>query len=342
MICFGLVGCGQHGERYLRHLQRDLGGMARAGCVWRRDTGERRRLAELYGVDTVGSLAELVSRDDLDAFLVLTPPGRHLEELRFLLPLERPILVEKPVTATLDEADALWRENPGLADAPLMVAQTLRFHPALRKAKESIDTLGRVHRIRIQQRLEPTDLAWQQDEAMSGGGSVTLTGVHLFDLLRWLLGRTPDAVMGRALIVEGASTANLFDAAFEYEKEEVLCGTEVSKFSQTRSCVLEIVGTRAQWVVDYLNGTIDRIEGRTRTRVAELGNPPTIPAMLETFCRCVEESRPMPITFHDGRESVRMAAAVFASSREGRRVRLDELAPGETPGGGAQKEERES
>ncbi len=332
MISFGLVGCGLHGERYLRHLGRELAGRARAVCVWRRDEDERRRLAAEYGVETVARFEELLERDDVDAYLIVTPPGLHEDELRRLLPRGKPLLVEKPVTATLAEADGLWRDFPALPRSALMVAQTLRYHPVLVQAREMVGELGELHRIRVQQRLEPTQLQWQQDAAMSGGGSVTLTGVHLYDLLRWFVGRTPDAVMGRALNVEGARTTNVFDACFEYEDRELLCATEVSKFANTRSCLLELVGTRAQLIVDYQEGWIDRIEGRSRTRLLEGGNPPTIPQLLESFCDSVERSLPMPVDFHDGRETLRMAAGVFASSREGRRIRLDEIAPENAPG----------
>ncbi len=330
MIRFGMVGCGLHGERYLRHIMNDVE-QATVVALWRRDADERARLAAEYGVEACESLEELATRQDIDAFLLTTPPGNHAAELERLLPVNRPLLVEKPLTATLAQTDALWRAHPQLDSAPLMVAQTLRFNPTLNFAREEMRGLGRVHRIRIQQRLEPTKIAWQRDDALSGGGSVTLTGVHLFDTLRWFVGRSPDAVMAKWWAVEGYPTSNLFDACFEYEAEEILCATEISKFSNTRSCGLEVVGTKAQLIVDYLHGTVDRIEGRESTRLAELGNPPTLVGTVEAFCRTLREGDAMPIGFLDGRETLRMAAAVRMSSETGRRVRLDEIAPADAP-----------
>lgn len=331
MIRFGMVGCGLHGERYLRHIANDLPDQARVVALWRRDRRERERLASRYGAEPCAGFEELLDRRDLDAFLVTTPPGNHATELSRLIPTGRAILIEKPLTATLEQCDALWREHPRLPQMPLMVGQTLRYNPALRRAREEMGRLGRIHRIRIQQRLEPTTIAWQRDDAQSGGGSVTLTGVHLFDLLRWLVGRTPDAVSGRWLAVEGYPTSNVFDACFEYEEEGILCATEVSKFSRTRSCVLEIVGTEAQLVVDYLHGTLDRMVGRETERVAATGNPPTLVGTVKDFCRTLERGESMPIGFHDGRETLRMAAAIRVSNEMGRRVRLEELAPADGP-----------
>lgn len=331
MLRFGILGCGLHGERYLRHMIRDTPEITQPLCVWRRNEAERQRLETIYGVRAVDSLDELLSIEEIDAYLVTTPPGLHAQEIRSLLSLAKPILLEKPLTASLEEADDLWREYPKLPQQALMVAQTLRFNATLLRARELVDGLGDLHRIRLQQRLQPTRIAWQRDPRLSGGGSLTLTGVHLFDNLRWFVGRSPDAVSARVLAVDGFPTSNLFDACFEYELEPILCATEVSKFSDTRSCVMEFVGTKGQLVVDYQHGWIDRLVGSRLERVEAPGNPPTLPETLRAFCRAVQQGSAMPITFYDGRETLRMAEAARVSHREGRRVRLEDIAPEDGP-----------
>lgn len=337
MFRFGILGCGLHGERYLRHMLNDTPELTQPVCIWRRNEAERQRLETIYGVRAVDTLAELLTIEEIDAYLVTTPPGLHAEEIRSLLPLAKPILLEKPVTATLQEADDLWREHPGLPEQALMVAQTLRFNATLLRARELVDGLGELHRIRLQQRLQPTRIAWQRDPKLSGGGSLTLTGVHLFDNLRWFVGRSPDAVTARVLAVDGFPTSNLFDACFEYELEPILCATEVSKFSDTRSCVMELVGTEGQLIVDYHHGWIDRVVGSRVERVEAPGNPPTLPQTLRAFCRAAQQGNAMPITFYDGRETLRMAEAARVSNQESRRVRLEEIAPEDGPGDTTQK-----
>jgi predicted dehydrogenase len=317
----GLMGCGRHGERYLRHLARgEVDGM-RPVALWRRDAKTGTDLAEQYGVEFVDSPDGLLDRGVVDAVLVLTPPMAHEQQIRAAVRAGLPVLVEKPVVGSWEQACSL-----GTIDASrIMVAQTLRFSPVLRRVREMAGVVGRVHRIRIAQRLEPSDLAWQRNRDQAGGGSVLLTGVHLFDLLRWMMGRTPDAVVARMVSIAGHPLENLFDACFEYDDPPLLASTEVSKFSRSRAGLLELVGDEGQLHVDYLRGTIDLLQGRECERVAEIDDVPTLPIALGFFAALVRGEIESPVSLQDGIETVRMAEACYRSHASGRLVRLDEL-----------------
>jgi predicted dehydrogenase len=319
----GLIGCGRHGERYLRHLSRgDVEGMEPL-ALWRRDRRAAEELAGQYGVRVADSVQEMLDLPELDAVLVLTPPGEHLCSLVAAVDAGLGVLVEKPVVATWSEAQSLQAVD----GRRCMVAQTLRFSPVLRRLCELAPAVGRVHRIRIAQRLAPSDLAWQRDPAIAGGGSVLLTGVHLFDLLRWIVGRTPDAVTARTASIQGHPLENLFDACFQYEDGPLLAGTEVSKFSRSRFGSLELVGEEGELHADYLRGTLDLRRGREVERLAEMGDLPTLPITLGFFAALLRGEIDSPVTLQDGIETVRMAEACYRSHASGRQVRLDELDP---------------
>lgn len=322
MIRFGLLGCGLHGERYLRHLRRDVPG-ARASALYRRDEVAAARLAAAYGIEACASAEQLVGRSDVDAILITTPPGTHLHDLSLALASGKPILIEKPIVARAAEIPAARELLRRHAKLPLMVAQTLRFSPILARAHSSLERIGRLHRIRVAQRLEPSPLSWQRDPAIAGGGSITLTGVHLFDLLRWFVGRTPDAVQCRLLRLGGHPLENCFDACFEYEAEDILAATEVSKFSQSRSCQLELIGEAGQLWVDYLAGSLHLQRGRTLELLEQTGDVPTLPEMLRAFVRLLREEAPNPVTAEDGFATLDMAAACYLSQQQGGRVRIE-------------------
>jgi predicted dehydrogenase len=269
----------------------------------------------------VDSVEELLDPSRVDALLVLTPPGVHGLGMRMAVESGLPVLVEKPVLSG-------WAEVEDLAEldtSRVMVAQTLRFSPVLSRVRDLAPQLGPLHRIRMAQRLAPSPLAWQRDPTLAGGGSVLLTGVHLFDWLRHLLGRTPDAVQARMHRLLGHPLENLFDATFEYEDLRLLAATEVSKFCPGRAGLLDLVAERGQLLVDYLAGTIDRVDEHGRERIADLGDPPTLPPTLVAFAEWLRGNSDCPVPYQDGVETLRMAEACYRSHRSSRRVRLDEI-----------------
>jgi predicted dehydrogenase len=333
MMRFGLIGCGRHGERYLRHLA--AGDVRGAGCtaLWRRDRDAARALARRYEVRAAESLEEMLDADDVDALVVLTPPGGHVEQIRAVLASGRPVLVEKPVTGNFATAHELLRSLP--ADAPVMVAHTLRFAPSLQIAHQELPRIGTIHRVRAAIRLEPNDLLWQRDPAIAGGGSVVLTGVHLFDVLRWFTRRTPDAVQCRLARLQGHPLENLFDACFEHLEPPVLMATEVSKFSQSRSVQIELVGEEGQLDVDVMLGTVRWKRGGAVQELARPGGVPTIPPALAAFVAWQRGEIECPVSLLDGVETLRMAEAAYRSHDRGRRVSLSELPLGVAGSGAA-------
>jgi predicted dehydrogenase len=318
-----ILGCGNHGERYLRHLtQGDVPG-ARAICIQRRDRAAGERLAALYSVEYVATIEDALEDPRVSACIVTSPPAQHLEALEIANALGVAVLCEKPLAANLDDLDRLR----ALADAPIMVAQTLRYQPTLLFARERRGALGEVHRQRWCQRLEPSDLAWQRDPEVAGGGSVLLTGVHLFDQIRWWWGRTPDTVTAEQMVVAGHPFENVFAATFRFEPEALLVSAEVTKCSTTRCGWSETVGRDGQMWVDYLEGRAREIRGRESRRLDAPADAPTLPTVLSDFLDFVRGERPNPIPMSDGIETLRMAEACYRSFREGRRVDLGEISP---------------
>ena len=312
---FGILGCGSHGSRYLRHLaQGDVPG-AEPVALWRRDAGAAADLAARLGVQATPDWQALIADPRVDALVVATPPGAHPEAILAAARAGKPVLTEKPLAATYRDALDLAAALPD--GARVMVAQTLRFTPALVAARERLPELGELYRIRIAQRLEPSPLAWQRDRAQAGGGSVTLTGVHGFDLLRWLIGATPDRVSAITRTLLGHPFENLFEARFEYADRPLLATCEVSKFSQSRSALLELIGTRGQLWVDWLAGRVEWLAGRERVTLAEPGDVPTIPLALDAFCRWVRDGGPCPVPLAAGIATLRMADACYRSAASG-------------------------
>ena len=180
----GVIGAGAHGTRYARHAARDVPGMGLA-AVCRRSGNPGRLLAAELDCVYHEEPAALIADPGVDGVVIATPPSSHCELAVAALEAGKPVLVEKPMTGTLVEARRLAAVDTSSA---IMVGQALRWNPVLRKVKELWPRLGRVHMVRGAQRLAPTTLGWQRNIAETLGGSVHLTGVHIYDPVRWLTG----------------------------------------------------------------------------------------------------------------------------------------------------------
>ena len=111
-------------------MPRSLGGVELAGVV-EPDAGRAARVAEEFGVQVFGSVSELLGADlKLDAASVAVPTMHHCAVASELLSAQVDCLVEKPLAATLDEADELIRlaERHGRVLQP---GHLERFNPAV-------------------------------------------------------------------------------------------------------------------------------------------------------------------------------------------------------------------
>ncbi len=94
MIRVGLAGYGLAGAKFHAPLIRACEGMELTAVLTSRDVPER-----------VGTLDELLERSDL--IVVATPNTTHFEIASAALNAGKHVVVDKPFTVTLDEADAL-------------------------------------------------------------------------------------------------------------------------------------------------------------------------------------------------------------------------------------------
>jgi len=102
------------------------------------------------------------------------------------------VLVEKPAARSVKEIVPFLKKAQQTS-SKVKVGFNLRYHPALRKAREIVDSgeMGELmflrgrygHGGRIGYERE-----WRANPEMSGGGELIDQGVHLIDIARWFLG----------------------------------------------------------------------------------------------------------------------------------------------------------
>ena len=313
----GVVGAGTHGTRYLRHALNDVPGLT-ATALQRRTVPKGEELARELDLRFHSQAAALIDDDQVDGVIVTTPPGSHHELARQVMAAGKPLLLEKPMTGTLAEAEDL-AAHP--ASGTMMVAQTLRWNPVIRKVKELWPRLGRVHHVRAAQRLEPTKLAWQRNPAETVTGSVLLTGVHIFDTVRYLTGQEFREVDSRQQNILNPEAEDIFLARARLD-DGCWVSMEVSKYTQSRACWLEAVGEEGQLFADYLHQGIILRQGTHQEECDVSARVPTLPLVLTDWLAVIKGDRECPVSAEDGLATMRIVDACYRSAAEERSISL--------------------
>ncbi|MFC6767008.1 D-xylose 1-dehydrogenase Gfo6 [Natrinema soli] len=139
--------------------------------------------------------------DAYDAVYVGTPNGYHLEYAETAAELDKAVLCEKPMEATVERAERMVATCDA-ADVPLMIAYRMHTDPAVQRARELIADgfLGEpvsVYGHNSQHLLEmiPDPDQWRLDADLSGyGTSVMDLGIYSINTTRFLLRRDPVSV----------------------------------------------------------------------------------------------------------------------------------------------------
>ncbi|MFN4087092.1 MAG: Gfo/Idh/MocA family protein [Spirosomataceae bacterium] len=133
----GIIGYGYWGINLLRNFMSTPNGTVTVVC----DTREERRNAAQKAYPTVQTLSEvdeLMNRDDVDAIVIATPVFLHYPLAKKALEAGKHVLVEKPLTASVAEAQELVQlahSNQRI----LAVDHTFLFTGSVQKIKKMVD-----------------------------------------------------------------------------------------------------------------------------------------------------------------------------------------------------------
>ena len=165
-----------------------------------RDLGRAEAYAHAYhGRGAFGSYESAASDPRIDAMYICTPHHLHREHALIAARAGKHILVEKPIARTLDEAHDMVTQARQTG-VTFMVAENYRFMPAVRSAKELIDSgaLGGLRLVQLQEEATMVPTRWRTEPDLSGGGVFIDGGIHKVDILVYLAGM-PDQVFAASL-----------------------------------------------------------------------------------------------------------------------------------------------
>lgn len=242
----GVVGFGYWGPNLVRNVDRLGDAELVAAC----DLNEKNlaKLAVLYPhVRTTTSLATLLSDFDLDAVVVATSAPSHFAIASQVIAAGKHCFVEKPLTLTSADAEALVRaaDERGVV---LMVGHLMEYHSAINWIKDCIASgeLGDVLYLYMQ-RLNLGKVRTEENAFWS-------LAPHDVSIVLYLLGETPDYVSanGAAYVTPGVHDTVFANLHFPSGK---MANIHVSWLDPHKIRKLTIVGSQKMLVFDDMQAT---------------------------------------------------------------------------------------
>ncbi len=196
-VKFAIVGCGNIGSRHLAVVDAQEGARAVALCDI--DAAKRSKYCDLYdNVRGFASIDELLDRCDADVVTICTPHYLHAEHALKAIAAKRHVLVEKPMSLRVQDADDMIQAARE-AGVLLMVVKQNRYNLPVVLTKNALDA-GHFGRLLMAQ----CNVVWNRYDGYYSqspwlgrtdleGGALFTQVSHFIDLLGWLCGEIVDA-----------------------------------------------------------------------------------------------------------------------------------------------------
>lgn len=337
----GLIGYGTAGRYFHAPLIQAEPRLALVAVA----SSRREEIArDLPGVAAVAEPEALIDDPAIALVVIASPNASHFPLARHALEAGKHVVVDKPITVQVAEADALIalaRRQGRL----LSVFQNRRWDSGfltLRALLEE-DRLGEVMRYEARfDRFRPQPKSgWREAPQAPGAGVLYDLGAHLIDQALLLFGR-PEAVSADVFVQRAqAQVPDAFELDLYYGRRRVLLG--VSSLIAGPGPQLAVHGERASFLRDGLDGQEAALRAGRRPGMPGWGEePPAHRARLidgdgretplvnargsyESYYRGIAaallDGAPPPVRAEQARDALALIELAQRSAAEGRRLR---------------------
>ena len=314
MLNVAVVGCGSWGSNQARVYST----LQNASLVAVSDIDEKRarEVGERYRVDWYTDSAKIFERPDIEAVSICTPTVTHAEIALRAIEDGKHVLVEKPMTNTIDEAEKLIKAAKAHG-VYLSVGFVERFNPAVEEAMKIIarGEIGEVilaHTRRVSRRpLRIGDVGVVKDLA-----------IHDIDIVNQLFAAEAEGVFASmgSIAHDFEDYANIV-VCFDDDRSAFV---EANWLTPRKVRSLTVTGTEGLVSVEYITQQVV-VENNERLYqpFLEAGEP--LYRELDSFVGSILRDEPPEVRGEDGLRALKICEAAILSAETGRRIEMGDL-----------------
>ncbi|HVB77190.1 MAG TPA: Gfo/Idh/MocA family oxidoreductase [Candidatus Nitrosotalea sp.] len=295
-------------------------------AVVSRDQGRADEFAQKHGATWAGTDYEaMLARPDVDVVLITTPNAQHAAQAISAARAGKHVLSDKPLAGSAEEAQQVI-DACAAAGVKLGLNFQTRHHACFQEARRVIASgaIGDVVVVQIDAGNggRPPG-GWRLDPNLAGLGAVNNIAVHIYDVLRFLLGS------------EVTEVAAMFETGQKPAIE--LCPMVLMRFANGAMAYANGNQLTAKPLDEIvIHGTKGRIDGRGVTRPGQDGEMRVVTESSETtehytsrdayqrtvaaFSQAILDGREPNPSGLDGLRSVQLTDAIARSVRESKVV----------------------
>lgn len=248
LVKVGLCAFGMSGKVFHAPFLKEHPGFFMSAVVERskEDSKEKYPDAIIYR-----SVEEMLKHADVEVVVVNTPVQTHFEYVKMALEAGKNVIVEKPFTVTVSEAEELVNlaENKNLF---LSVYQNRRFDRDYLQVQKVVaeGKLGNIREVEIRFdrfRTEPSGKEHKENPEQNGSGSVHDLGSHLVDQATQFFG-FPEKVFADIFSMKGEAYANDYFEILLYYKNDLRVRLKSSVFIKEDHYAYKIHGDKGSFL----------------------------------------------------------------------------------------------
>ncbi len=293
-------------------------------------------MARKMGCEAGEGWQAVVTRSDVDAVLVCTPPDIHAAISIAAMKSGKHVLCEKPLARTIPEAEEMVSVARS-SGVTLKCGFNHRHHPAIWKAKGLLDggafgdpVFGRcTYGICGRPGYEKE---WRADPKVVSGGQFMEQGIHAVDLFRWFLGDFRQVTGFVATQCFPISPLEDNGFALLRTASGVVASIHSSLTQWKNLFLFEVFGSAGYFRVEGLGGGYgneklsmgkrDPSAPFTEEVVEFRGDDSSWREEWREFEAAIREAREPLGNATDGLEALKLVNAVYAASKQGQTVEV--------------------
>jgi UDP-N-acetylglucosamine 3-dehydrogenase len=323
MLKVAVIGIGSMGQNHAR-IYADLSDVELVAVA---DTHSEQLadVARKYNTKPYTDYKKMFENEEIDAVSIAVPTRLHRDVTLFCLNLGKHVLLEKPISSNLEEANEIVKVA-GDNNVNLMIGHVERFNPAVIELKNRIHELGEIYKIDVQ-RIGPFP------GRITDVGVIIDLSVHDIDIINYLVDHFPTRVYAETQQRLHPNNEDSVTALLRY-KNDMVATLNVNYLSPTKVRQLQVFGKKGMFKVNYISQELyfyenpgyssDNWDTVVEGDMKKINIPWKEPLMneIKSFIHCVREGIRPPVTGEQGMFVLKAANMLMQSAKEKRIIEV--------------------